>query len=139
MLRLRGWGYRRDVERRRAYRIRWRRRIACRRVDEERGINEPLDAETVDVSTLGALVATSRPLAPGDRVDLRLCSEEPALDVAAKGVVVRQAGKGPSGRFLSGIHFERMPGLKRAELGGFIAEQACQTGEPLVPETVALP
>ena len=127
------------MERRRAYRVEWRRRIQCRRIREDDGATEPLDAETVDVSTLGALVATTRPLAPGEQLDLRLESDEPALDVSTKGVVVRRAGRAPSGRFLSGVHFERLPGLKRAELGGFIAEQACQAGQPLAPVSVPVP
>ncbi len=129
-------GYGGRVERRRAYRVAWQRRIQCRRV-REGGRKEPLDAEAVDVSTLGALVATTRPLAPGEHLDLRLCSEDPALDVSAQGVVVRRGGRAPSGRFLSGVRFERLPGLKRAELGGFIAEQAVREGQPLAPVSVA--
>jgi c-di-GMP-binding flagellar brake protein YcgR len=116
------------MERRRTYRVPWRKRISCNRLS---GFREPLDAETVDVSTLGVLLETTRPLSPGDRLELRLASEEPQLDVRTTGIVVRSAGRSPRGRFRSGVRFARMAELARSELGGFIAEQALSSGEPL--------
>ena len=119
------------MERRRAYRVAWDHPIACRKVVGDARERVTLQARAVDVSTDGLLLATSRPLRPGDRVQLHLQSEEPLLDVHALALVVRDAGTA-DGLFRSGARFARMAELQRSELAGFIAEQALRSGVPVL-------
>jgi hypothetical protein len=119
------------MERRRAYRVAWDHPVSCQKIEGDERQRVALDARSVDVSTDGIRLATTRPLRPADRLQLHLHCDDPLLDVHALGLVVRAAGT-EAGLFRSGVRFARMAELGRSELAGFIAEQALRSGVPVL-------
>lgn len=92
---------------------------------------EPWDeygGETIDLSAGGVLLAGSEPAPEEHLVEVVLRSGEPALDVIARGRVVR-CDRAPDGAWLSAVRFERIPSTTERELVRFCFQKEAETAK----------
>ncbi len=111
-----------------------------RRLDSGGEAWDEFGGETIDLSAGGVLLAGSEPAPEEHLVEVVLRSGEPALDVTARGRVVR-SDRAPDGAWLSAIRFERLPSTSERELVRFCFRKEAETAKRVshVRISIAIP
>ena len=111
-----------------------------RRLDAKGEAWDEFGGETIDLSAGGVLLAGSEPAPEEHLVEVVLRSGEPALDVTARGRVVR-SDRAVDGAWLSAVRFERVPSATERELVRFCFQKEAETAKRVstVRISVAIP
>lgn len=105
-------------ERRRDLRVNWRAPVGCRRLSA--GRDEPVEAETENLSAVGALLLVKAPVEPGELLLLDVTSSDPPLSLRRLARVMRIEGTLADGRRRIAVDFEPGSPHGRARLAAFL-------------------